>query len=108
MKTTLIQKQQQKATTLKQRVCELLQWSEEEYANFQYEMGLQYLQVYVPGDPQGAEQLTHSKIYWNWWKNAWSARDEQFVNDAKPHWVVLEESYKSMIQEFIDEINHAV
>jgi hypothetical protein len=128
---TLLQQQQQKAQTLKEQVCRLLHWNDEAYAAFQFEMGLAYLQEYIPNDPHGAQQLTHSKVYWNWWKNSWLQRDEIFVREAKEDWdladrlyiysdsnnpslligntrpnaVVLEETYKEMIQEFIDDIN---
>jgi len=128
---TLIQQQQQKALTLKQQVCALLDWDDEQYATFQYEMGLAYLQEYIPNDAHGADQLTRSKVYWRWWTNLWMQRDEIFLNEVQDNWsledrlyiyldsnnpsllvgttrpnaVVMEESYKVMIQQFIDDVN---
>lgn len=128
---TLVQQQQKKEQILKQRICELLQWDESEYANFQYETGLAYLHAYIPNDPEGADELTRSRIFWKWWINAWVQRDESFIATAHPLWradecahiymlennhfnlikntrpngVVLEMTYSQMIQEFIDEIN---
>jgi hypothetical protein len=78
--TILIQQQQLKAQSLKQRVCELLQWTDEEYAAFQYETGLAYLKGYIPYDSYGADQLSRSRTFWNWWKNQWQQRDEKFLN----------------------------
>jgi hypothetical protein len=134
MKQTLIQQQQQKAQTLKQRICEMLHWDDEDFAGFQYEMGLAYLAEYIPNDVQGADQLARSKTFWNWWKNTWQQRDEAFIEMVKPHWkyedivyiyldehnpsilistthpnaVVLNQSYAEMIQKVIDEVNQTV
>lgn len=131
---TLVQQQQQKAQSLQQRICKLMHWDDEDYALFQYETGLQYLAEYIPNDRFGAEQLTRSKVYWNWWKNQWAMRDEAFIEMVKPHWryddivyvyldehnpsiligtthpsaVVLNQSYAEMIQQVIDHINQTV
>lgn len=68
-----------KAGTVKEQVCKILHWSELEYANYQYEQGLAYLQAYIPRDPQGIQELESSRIFWNWWKNQWVIRDETFL-----------------------------
>lgn len=129
--STIIQKQNQKAISQKMRVCEMLNWDVEQYHMFQYETGINYLTLYIPNDPYGVDQLTRSRIFWAWWKNAWSQRDENFINNANALWapeycatiyqlendpyylvknsspnsIVLELTYAQMIQEFIDEIN---
>jgi hypothetical protein len=128
---TQVKQQQQKALTLKQQVCQLLQWADEDFAAFQYEMGLAYLKEYIPNDPHGADQLSRSKTFWNWWKNQWAQRDEKFIAMHRPNWkyedtlyiyldehnpailigtthpnaVVLHQSYAEMMQLIIDEIN---
>lgn len=71
-------KQQMKNT--KERVMELLRWDETSYADFQYRMGCQYLQSYIPNDPTGIDDLLEKKTYWNWWRNHWLARDTAFIN----------------------------
>lgn len=123
----LTQQRKQTATTLKGRVCELLGWSEMQYAEFQYNTGIEYMELYTLGDEAICDDLLRSKIYWNWWKNAWANRDECFlvdninlvdkvtaiaiyngVHDAlalaeemRPDAIVLGDSYKTMIGEVI-------
>lgn len=116
----------------KNRIMELLQWNEEQYANFQYKTGCQYLQSYIPNDPAGIDQLVESKIFWAWWKNHWLQRDEDFLNNAevkdatasghvlitmyevmhdpyeltamiRPHSLILSETYGNMIGKLIDD-----
>jgi hypothetical protein len=121
---TLVQQRQYAAATLKERVCQLLQWNEQQYAEFQYEAGLEYMQLYTLDDKVACNVLERSKIFWNWWKNAWANRDEVFfgyqnlglinastiekmymqLHDAlalaeelRPDALVLGDSYKKMI-----------
>lgn len=123
------QAHQKRALALKQKVCELLGWDELSYAENQYSSGLQYLQHYIPKDPDGIDQLAQNKIFWNWWKVRWADRDEQFcnqgtpllmlqtrltiyqllhnpkllANEIYPNGVVLSASYAVMIKEVIKE-----
>ena len=119
----------QKAETLKEKVCRLLEWDDQQYAEFQYETGLNYLRHYIGFDPQAIDMLTRTRTYWNWWKNQWAIRDNQFIKADKPQlttefWIdvycelhdartlaaeiypdgqALGLSYAGMIQEFFDE-----
>lgn len=63
---------------LKQEVCRMLEFDEQQYADMQFKAGCQYLQAYIPNDPTGIDQLLEQPIYWNWWRNHWAMRDEQF------------------------------
>lgn len=63
---------------MKAVVIKLLQWTELEYAQFQYESGLAYLRHYIPTDKWGQDMLQRSKLFWNWWKNQWLLREEGF------------------------------
>jgi len=128
MSNKTVQIRKQEAQTLKYRVCELLNWDELQYAEYQYKAGLQYLQHYIPNDPAGIDMLAGNKIYWAWWKNRWADRDLQFCNPgtpmlsmatrkkmydllhnpaflAKEIWpngIVLNDSYAKMVGEVID------
>lgn len=75
--TQHIKKQMQ---TTRQRVMSLLRWNESQYAEYQYKMGKQYLQSYIPRDPEGIDMLISSRIFWNWWKNQWLLRDMAFMD----------------------------
>lgn len=77
----------------KARIMALLNWSEVDYGNFQYETGLLYLHAYIPDDIEGIDMLTRSRIFWNWWKNHWLQRDQDFLNDAQ-----VQHSHKTLIE----------
>jgi hypothetical protein len=114
-----------RSLSLKARICRLLRWTEEQYFHFQYNSGLTYLEHYVP-DEHYAQEVSKSRIFWNWWKLQWMNRDEVFLehisessisvstveelylemnNGVKltesnhPHSTVMEESYAQMVQE---------
>lgn len=63
---------------LKLRVCSLLQWSQMEYAEFQYTTGISYLYWYLPTNEIGRYKLERSRLYWNWYKCMWNAYDIAF------------------------------
>lgn len=65
----------QSAQELKATICQLLKWSELQYADFQYETGIAYLQNYIPENQQGIDKLIRERIFWQWWKNNWMFRD---------------------------------
>lgn len=125
--TTQIEKIKQQAQSLKQQICQLLSWDELSFAEYQYETGIKYLRYYIPTDKWGQAMLIRDKIFWNWWKNQWVKRDEEFIDDnfsgeynamracyksyhdaealareITPSGIVLGVSYKKMIQELFD------
>lgn len=112
---------------LKRSVCELLNWTEMQYAEFVYHEGLAYLKAYLPGDAHAAGILERSPIFWAWWKNHWQNRDAAFLKHCRerainfktelynslhdgaeladsiyPNSVVLNESYALMITELVN------
>lgn len=70
----------EKMKSAKEQVMKLLNWDANQYAEFQYKMGCQYLQAYIPNCPQQIDELIENKIFWNWWKNEWLFRDNAFIN----------------------------
>lgn len=121
---------QKRAASLKRSVCQELRWTDLEYANYQYEQGHAYLMEYLQRDAYCVRVMERSRIFWNWWKNHWTNRDEGFmefvnnttysvaemrdfysdVHDAPtlaaciyPNGVVLNESYANMITELVHE-----
>lgn len=135
--TTHIETRRKIAAALKARVCELLGWDEQQYADFQYECGLRYLRHSIPADNWGQDWLQRAAIFWNWWKNEWCRRDAEFcepeegwhpellgtenmrrlyhhehnpivlASEIYPNRVVLDESYNQMISELIKETVNA-
>lgn len=121
----------EQAEALKARVCELLNWTEERYAQFVWDCGQDYLNAYLRGDKYAIGMLEYSRVFWAWWKSHWAKRDENFLllnkhnplnnvqtleqlyahyNDGwqlaesiHPNSVVLNESYALMMKELIAE-----
>lgn len=83
-KTTHVEKRRQQAHESKLSITEILGWKEEVYCEHQYNIGLAYLNYYIPTDPIGMEFLVRSKIFWNWWKNKWADRDQDFLDQWLP------------------------
>ena len=69
-----------KMKTAKETVMHLMMWTELEYSEFQYKMGCQYLQSYIPKCPDEIDALIANRIFWNWWKNEWLIRDTAFIS----------------------------
>lgn len=117
-----------RAIRLTREVCRELKWRDEDYSKFQYEQGIAYLTEYLNHDEYSVGVMERSRIFWNWWKNHWTNRDEAFIeeivnttfsiadmrelyrdrHDAKtlamciyPNGVVLNESYADMITEVV-------
>lgn len=115
---------------IKEQICQVLRWTEQDYSDFQFRMGTQYLQYYIPNDPQGIDMLVESRIFWNWWKNHWMFRDIAFVKTTvancstptamaiyfqlhhpdhligtiRPNAAVLHDGYAKMINEFQNHV----
>ena len=110
----------------------LLFWTDYDYCNFQKRMGQQYLQSYISNDPTAIDALLSTAIYWNWFRNQWMLRDEQFVNNPAviasspaarvamyyqlnnpdtmineryPTGIVMAQGYAKMIGEFNNSLN---
>lgn len=111
-------------------ICELLQMTELQYGQMQYDEGLNYLRTYIPSDEWGQDILLRSRIFWQWWINHWELRDRCFIHISKiemktlcimrevyaqshdgralaknihPNGVVMDASYAEMIGRLVDE-----
>jgi hypothetical protein len=65
-----------------QEVLRQLQWDEEYYCNLKYRTGFEYLRFQTVGDAEALADLEKEAVYWNWWKNQWLLREEQFLADV--------------------------
>jgi hypothetical protein len=120
-----------KAESLKRGICDLLKWTEMEYAEFVWNCGVDYLNAYLKGDQHAIGILERNRIFWAWWRNHFMNRDENFLllhrsipqarldirvqlyvhyNDATalaesihPNSVVLNESYALMMTELVEK-----
>ena len=71
------------ADQLKERVCYLLNWTPDEYAEYQYKQGCLYLQMYLSKYPAIIDELLQNRIFWAWWRNQWANRDDAFIHDEQ-------------------------
>lgn len=128
-KITHIESRRVAAKASKERIMRLLEWSELQYCEFQYRIGLEYLQAYIQSDPSAIAFLESHRVFWNWWRNQWVLRDEVYLDSEiytvgikyrrniytelhnpralaegiTPPAVVLDDSYAQMIQETFKE-----
>ncbi|MEQ8547603.1 MAG: hypothetical protein RIC03_06820 [Cyclobacteriaceae bacterium] len=113
----------------KLQIQNILQWTDQQYADFQYEQGVIYIQE-LCGAPDAVSMadhlIRHSEI-WSWWRLMWYKRDLTFLEESTtlfrgehsiyykeithctsvvkyfPHQELLEESYHSMMHSLIKE-----
>lgn len=62
-----------------QLVQAVLNWDEERYCYFKYDAGIAYAKRMTDNDTIGFDFLIKTTFYWNWWKNEWAKRDNEFL-----------------------------
>src|SRR5687768_6359753 len=77
--TSKVDAQKERAKALKGLICQILKCTEDQYSELVYAEGLKYLKYYLPDDPDGRKMLSRSRVFWNWWKNHFTNRDEEFA-----------------------------
>lgn len=82
---TQIAQQRKVFAEIQGRVCELLGWNMEMYSRFMEKTAKQYLQHYIPQDPEGIDLLVASKFFWAWWRINWYKRDAKFAFEHGVH-----------------------
>ncbi len=60
-------------------VRQLLCWNQQEYADYQYQCGIAYLDALTPDYPQVNNQIIKSPTFWKWWVQHWENRDAEFI-----------------------------
>jgi hypothetical protein len=80
-----IKSQRAVANATKEQVCEVLGWSEEQYAQLQYDTMIEYLDLRY-GNTPAARMYEQGKAFRNWWNNGWCFRDVLilYANDFDP------------------------
>lgn len=75
-KQTNVELRQNEASRLKCLIIVIMEITELQYCEYQFEQGLAYLNLLAPHDNG---QLRYSKLFWQWFKNHWSLTDEIYV-----------------------------
>lgn len=82
--------------SFEQKVEQLLGWTTEQYTEFLYEQGMEYLELHYPKDSV-AISMAEYKEFWSWWRMHWIRRDKVFIEMTDllfPH--ELEAYYKDL------------
>ena len=65
--------------TNEQLVQALFDLTEQAYCELKYNSGLTYAKRLTDSDQVGYDFLIKTKFYWQWWKNEWAKRDNEFL-----------------------------
>jgi len=107
-------------------IMRLLDWNEQQYADFQFDQAYEYLKFWIGEEVWGAKELPMSAAFWAWWRNHWHKRDLSFMDKAramsmnerrnyyafihspkaiafKPQSVVMDDAYAKMIYNLTHE-----
>lgn len=84
--------------TLKQKIEKVLEWTELEYCNFQFEMGLRFLDLELEGNTKLTKKIAQTRLFWAWWINHWAIREKMFFN--RKIVIVSDAIYKSLNDPF--------
>jgi hypothetical protein len=63
---------------LEEQVCQLLNWSADDFNQFFYETAIAYLENYFGNDGEAISKLSRRKEFWKWFRNHWTYRDQVF------------------------------
>jgi len=128
-KLTHIEKTRRELAAVKLQVQNLLGWTDEQYATFQYETGVAYIRRMsdLPLHDALLESILAQKELWSWWRLHWMRRDRHFMEmssvlfkheyeayyrdevhnlteaSMRPHRRIMETSYSDMMHRIIKE-----
>jgi hypothetical protein len=81
-----VRQQSIKRQTMERLICNRLEWTEEQYNQFQLDAGCDFVNYIMDAlDPDQRRLITTSSLFWGWWKNQWFSRDQAVYS-----WVKLE------------------
>lgn len=80
MRQTMKQARNLRHESIKNRVCELLRITTEEYHAAQWEVAERYMQHRLNYDEQFLNAFFKEPKFWSWWKQQWALVDEQFYH----------------------------
>ncbi len=74
--TSLMARARRRQTSQIPEVCELLNWSHQQYCDHQYEQYELFITRKCEGYPKICRQLRYSPIFSGFWTNAWAQRNQ--------------------------------
>lgn len=76
---TNVEKVRQENAKVKAAIEAILDWHNDTFCQFQYEMGYEYLNDEIRLDSIAVQELSEMKEFWAWWRNQWAKRDIAFL-----------------------------
>lgn len=92
-----IQKMRELYTRNKTEVLRILNWSEEQYYEFQFESAFKYLED-SGMSYEWINALTRVPSFWNFWTNQWSFRDH---HEFLPHYAAITNATPERVYHYI-------
>jgi hypothetical protein len=79
---TAVEAARLKAKRTHELVIVMLEMDETEHFEFMVDKAVDYLKKQCGPDHAGQQRLLGQDEFWAWWKNHWSRRDAQFMDEA--------------------------
>lgn len=83
MRTTHIATVRKEKQTQRQRVCELLMWTNDDYCNFQFEAYQAFFKALFSQYPELHKEVEYSPIVRGWFNLEWADRDQDWLAFAE-------------------------
>jgi hypothetical protein len=126
-KITYIEKVRRENASIHTQVMNLLGWDELKYAEYQENVGREYLYNQFGEGSTLVDDIPNHKVFWSWWKLHWIRREREFLEMAgmlfaheleeyyrelhhpdgvhfRPHADVLQATYEEMIHRLVKEV----
>lgn len=65
-----------KKETYKETICQVLEFTEQEYEDKLFNSAFEYLELNMHQDEYGINQLSQSAYFWEWWVQQWERRNK--------------------------------
>jgi hypothetical protein len=62
------------------QVQQILNWTPLQYAEYQEQIGYDYLRQCLQVDEYNVKLMTYEAMYWKWWINTWNIIDDQLLH----------------------------
>lgn len=82
-KPTHLELQNKKHEAILDELCDMLKISREEYYQWLFDTGMNYLSRIFAKYEHFGKQMSKSAKFWRWWKNQYRILDEELINEFK-------------------------
>jgi hypothetical protein len=68
--------------TNKTEIQKILNWTPLQYAQYQEQLGYEYLKSYLQLDDYTIKIMSYEAMFWKWWINTWNIIDDQLMSSG--------------------------